>query len=47
MMMSLIFGTATIITAGAGVVLGADGVSKLDEAKQIERDARKRYEQET
>ncbi len=44
-MMSLIFGAASIITAGAGVVLGADGVSKLDEAKKIEQDARKRYEQ--
>jgi hypothetical protein len=44
-MMSLIFGAATIITAGAGVVLGADGVSKLDEAKKIEQDAHKRYEQ--
>ena len=44
-MMSLIFGAASIITAGAGIVLGADGVSKLDEAKKIEQDARKRYVQ--
>ncbi len=43
-MMSLIFGTITLVTAGAGIVTGVDGVSKIDEAQKIEQDARARYE---
>ncbi len=43
-MLSLVFGTVTLLTAGAGIVTGVDGVSKIDEAKQIERDARLRVE---
>ncbi len=43
-MMSLMFGTVTLLTAGAGIVTGIDGVSKIDEAQKIEQDARTRYE---
>ncbi len=43
-MMSLMFGTVTLLTAGAGIVTGIDGVSKIDEAQKIAQDARTRYE---
>jgi hypothetical protein len=40
------FGTVTLMTAGAGIVTGIDGVSKIDEANKIELDARMRYDRQ-
>ncbi len=45
-MMSLMFGAATLLTAGAGIITGVDGVSKIDEANKIELDARMRYDRQ-
>lgn len=41
----IILGAVALITAGVGVKAGADGVSKMDEAKKIGKAAQKRYEQ--
>ena len=41
----IILGAVALITAGVGVAAGAEGVSKMDEAKKIGKAAQKRYEQ--
>jgi hypothetical protein len=38
------FGAVTLMTAGAGIITGVDGVSKIDEANKIELDAKIRYD---
>jgi hypothetical protein len=45
-MMSLMFGAVTLMTAGAGIITGVDGISKIDEANKIELDARMRYDRQ-
>jgi len=40
----LIFGAVALLTAGAGVVVGVDGVSKMKEAKKLAEAAQERYE---
>ena len=45
-MMSLMFGAVTMMTAGAGIITGIDGISKIDEANRIELDARMRYDRQ-
>ena len=42
----IILGAVALITAGVGVTAGANGVSKMDEAKKIAKAAQRRYEQE-
>lgn len=41
----IILGAAALITAGVGVAAGVDGISKMDEAKKLGKNAQKRYEQ--
>lgn len=41
----IILGAVALITAGVGVTAGANGVSKMDEAKKIGKAAQRRYEQ--
>jgi hypothetical protein len=45
-MMSLMFGAVTLMTAGAVIITGVDGISKIDEANRIELDARMRYDRQ-
>jgi hypothetical protein len=45
-MMSLMFGAVTLMTAGAGIITGVDGISKIDEATRIELDARMGYDRQ-
>jgi hypothetical protein len=40
----LLLGAVAIVSAGAGVIVGADGVSNMQKAKKIGKDAQKRYE---
>ena len=42
----IILGAVALITAGVGVTAGANGVSKMDEAKKIAKAAQRRYEQD-
>lgn len=45
-MMSLMFGAVIFLNAGASIITGADGISKIDEANKIELDARMRYDRQ-
>lgn len=40
----IILGAAALLTAGAGVAAGVDGVSKMEEAKKLGKAAQERYE---
>lgn len=42
----IILGAAALITAGFGVAAGVDGVSKIEAAKRIGKEAQDRYERE-
>lgn len=42
----IILGAAALATAVTGIVAGTDGVSKMQEAEKIGKEAQKRYEQE-
>lgn len=42
----VILGAAALLTAGTGVVVGVDGLSKIEEAKKLGKNAQKKYERE-
>ena len=40
----IVIGALALVTGGVGVAKGADGLSKMDEAKGIGENAQKKYE---